>query len=246
MFSFFRKSKEIYPSIDSYASFITDIHSHLIPGIDDGVKTMEESLEMIRGFAELGFRKLVTTPHIMYDGYRNTPEIILHGVKRVQEAVAAANIPVTIDAAAEYYFDDGFLKKLEGEKLLTIGDKYLLFEISYMNYPEQLSEVIFKINLKGYTPLLAHPERYPFWFQRFEEYHKLKDAGVLFQLNINSLVGYYGKDVQRTAQRLVDENLIDFIGSDLHGDRHLKALKKTLNEKYLWKLAAAGVKNSTL
>jgi protein-tyrosine phosphatase len=247
MFSFFkRKNKEYYPSIDNYGSFKTDIHSHLIPGIDDGVQTIEESLEMIRALHDLGFKKLITTPHIMESGFRNTPQTILDGLKKVQEAVASANIPVTIEAAAEYYFDDGFLRKLETEKLLTINDKYLLFEISYVNYPENLVSIIFQINVKGYTPLLAHPERYPFWFNKFDEYHKLKEAGALFQLNTNSLSGYYGTQVKKTAEQLVGENLIDFIGSDLHGERHLKGLHKTIREKYLWKLAAVGVKNSSL
>jgi protein-tyrosine phosphatase len=247
MFSFFRKKKkETYPAIESYASFRADIHSHLIPCIDDGVKSMEESLQMIHSLGELGFKKLVTTPHIMSGGFRNTPEIILGGLKKVQEAVASANIPVTIEAAAEYYFDEAFLEKLENEKLLAINGRYLLFEISYINYPENLTGAIFKIITKGYTPLLAHPERYPFWFHKFDEYHKLKDAGVLFLLNTNSLCGYYGKAVKKVAEQLIDENLIDFAGSDLHGERHLQALYKTLKEKYLWKLAAIGVKNSSL
>jgi protein-tyrosine phosphatase len=243
---FKKKDKTHYPRIENYASFGTDIHSHLIPGIDDGVQTMEESLHMIRAMSDLGFRKLVTTPHIMSDGFRNTPEIILAGLKQVQDAVAAQHIPVTIEAAAEYYFDDAFLQKLEAAPLLTIGNKYLLFEISYMNYPEKLSEAVFKIITKGYTPLLAHPERYPFWFGKFDEYHKLKDAGVLFQMNTNSLGGYYGGGVKKAAEWLVDNNLVDFIGSDLHGDRHLAGLKKTINEKHLWKLAAIGMKNSSL
>jgi protein-tyrosine phosphatase len=247
MFRLFKKKdKTTYLRIDNYSSFGTDIHSHLIPGIDDGVKTMDESLQMIRALSELGFRKLVTTPHVMSDGYRNTPEIIMNGLKQVQEAVAAENIPITIEAAAEYYFDEEFLPKLESAPMLTIGGKYLLFEISYMNYPEKLSEGVFKIITKGYTPLLAHPERYPFWFGKRDEYHRLKDAGVLFQMNTNSLSGYYGAPVKKTAEWLVDNNLVDFIGSDLHGDRHLQGLMKTLKEKHLWKLAAIGMRNSSL
>ena len=247
MFNIFkRKNRETYPPIDSYSSFGTDIHSHLIPGIDDGVQTMEESLEMIQAISALGFKKIITTPHIMSGGFRNTPDIILEGLKKVQEVVTAQKIPVSIEAAAEYYFDEEFLQKLEKEKLLVINGKYLLYEISYVNYPENLPAAIFEMIVKGYTPLLAHPERYPFWFNKFEEYHKLKEAGTLFQLNTNSLSGYYGGQVKKTAERLIDENLIDFIGSDLHGDRHLQALSKTVKEKYLWKLAAIGTKNSSL
>ena len=248
LFDFLKRKEKFgdYPPLQSYSDFGTDIHSHLIPGIDDGVKTIEESLEMIRGLSALGFRKLITTPHVMSDGYRNTAENILAGLKKVQDAVAAENIPVTIDAAAEYYFDEGFFRKLESEPILAINGKYLLFEISYINSPERILEVVFAIIVKGYTPLLAHPERYPFWFSKFEEYHRIKEAGALFQLNTNSLSGYYGGAVRKTAQRLVEENLIDFIGSDLHGSRHLQALHNTLNEKHLWKLAASGMKNASL
>ncbi|MBK6837285.1 MAG: capsular biosynthesis protein [Bacteroidetes bacterium] len=225
---------------------VTDIHSHLIPGIDDGVKDLDESLAMIRGFSALGYQKLVTTPHIMSDYYKNTPEIILGGLERVQEAIQKAGIPITIDAAAEYYLDEVLLKKIQTEKLLTIGGKYLLFEISYVNPPDNLYNVIFEMNVKGYKPILAHPERYPFYYTKFEEYYRIKEAGALFQLNTNSLVGYYGAGAKKIAERMVDEKMIDFIGSDLHGERHLDALQKTVKEKYLAKLISQGVLNTSL
>ncbi|MBK6444672.1 MAG: capsular biosynthesis protein [Bacteroidetes bacterium] len=225
---------------------VTDIHSHLIPGIDDGVKDLDESLAMIRGFSALGYQKLVTTPHIMSDFYKNTPEIILGGLERVQEAIQKAGIPITIDAAAEYYLDEVLLKKIQTEKLLTIGGKYLLFEISYVNPPDNLYNVIFEMNVKGYKPILAHPERYPFYYTKFEEYYRIKEAGALFQLNTNSLVGYYGAGAKKIAERMVDEKMIDFIGSDLHGERHLDALQKTVKEKYLAKLISQGVLNTSL
>jgi protein-tyrosine phosphatase len=244
--SFFSRKppEEEYPALNDYSGINTDIHSHLIPGIDDGVKDLEESLAMISGMAMLGYRKLVTTPHIMGDFYRNTPEVILSGLEVVREEVRKAGIPVTIEAAAEYYLDEDFLRKIYEDKLLTIGGKYLLFEISYINVPDNLYNVIFEMNLRGYKPLMAHPERYPFWFNKFEEYHKLKDAGVLFQLNLNSLCGYYGIASKKIAERMIDEQLIDFTGTDLHGQRHLEALQKSLGEKHLRKLVHQGVKNT--
>jgi len=248
LFSFFSgKPKEPeYPELTDLSSIGTDIHSHLIPGIDDGVKDMEESLRMIRGFAELGYRRLVTTPHIMNDYFRNTPEIILDGLAKVRAAVAAAKINMTIDAAAEYYVDEDFLTKMIEGKLLTIGSKYVLIEISYVNPPENLKNVVFEMTIRGFAPILAHPERYPFWYEKFDEFHSLKDAGVKFQLNINSLVGYYGMAAKKVAERMIDENMIEFVGSDLHGDRHLEALRKVIHEKKLRKLLANGVLNSTL
>ena len=141
MFSFFRK-KSTAPQVD-FSAVATDMHSHLIPGIDDGAKTIEDSIALIKELHALGYKKFITTPHIMSDFYRNTPETILGGLEQVREAIKAENIPVTIDAAAEYYLDDGFIHKLEEEKLLTIGENnHLLFEISYVNAPDNLMEVI--------------------------------------------------------------------------------------------------------
>jgi tyrosine-protein phosphatase YwqE len=235
-----------YPKVSDFSTVKVDIHSHLIPGIDDGVKSMEESLAMIRGFAELGYKKLVTTPHIMSDYFKNTNDIILSGIDKVRSAVNDAKINIELDAAAEYYVDEMFLDKLKKKNILAINNKYLLFEISYINPPDNLYNVIFEINVNNYTPLLAHPERYNYWFERFEEYYRLKEAGALFQLNINSLTGYYGAQSKKAAERMIDENMIDFIGSDLHGQRHLDSLRQVLNEKYFWKLMSLGVKNINL
>jgi protein-tyrosine phosphatase len=241
-----RKDQPVYPALSDYSVFVTDIHSHLIPGIDDGCKTMEESVSLIQSLVKLGFKKLVTTPHIMSDSYKNTPEIILAGLEELKAAVAANGITVSLEAAAEYYLDEEFTKLTRQKKLLTIAQKYVLFEISFINLPDNLTGAIFDLIVSGYTPLLAHPERYPYWFRKPDEYKKLKEAGVLFLLNTNSLSGYYGEAVKKTAQLLVDENMVDFIGSDLHHTRHLAALQEGLHSKYLWKLAARGVKNSSL
>jgi|SRR6185436_11825969 len=244
---FSNKPKEPdYPPVSDYSSVITDIHSHLIPGIDDGVKTEEESAEMLRAFVSLGYKKVVTTPHIMGDHFRNTPEIILEGLEKIRQVAAREAIPISIEAAAEYYLDESFTEKLESKNVLTINGKYLLFEISYMNEPDNLSKAIFDISLAGYKPLLAHPERYPFWYSKFEEYHRLKEQGVLLQVNIGSIAGYYGMPPKKIAERMIDENLVDFIGSDLHGERHLHAMQMALKEKHLWKLLDNGVLNAAL
>jgi protein-tyrosine phosphatase len=242
----FKSKEDSYPSLADYSSIVTDIHSHLIPGIDDGVKTDEESLEMLQGLIGLGYKKVITTPHIMNDHYRNTPENIMEGLQKIRSLAAKKNITIEIEAAAEYYIDEGFKSKLESGKILTIAGKYLLFEISYMNAPDNLSQVLFDIGIAGYKPLLAHPERYPFWYPKFEEYHRLKDHGVLFQVNIGSIAGYYGAVPKKIAERLIDENLVDFIGSDLHGVRHLNAMQIALSEKHLWKLVSKGLLNPTL
>lgn len=246
--TFFRKKekKPEFPAVRDFLSVVTDIHSHLIPGIDDGVKSIAEAVEMVRGLSTLGFKRLITTPHIMSDFYKNTPEIIMEGLGKLRAAVKEANIDIKIDAAGEYYLDEVLLQKIQKDKLMCIHGKYLLFEISYINPPDNLLSVIFDMNVQNYIPVLAHPERYNFWFNKFDEYKKLKDAGALFQLNINSLTGYYGGSSKRIAEKMVDENMVDFIGSDLHGSRHLESMFRVVNEKYFWKLMALGVKNSSL
>jgi protein-tyrosine phosphatase len=234
------------PAISDFSLVAVDMHSHLIPGIDDGVKTIQESIAMIRGFSELGYKKLITTPHIMSDYYRNTPEIILNGLDAVRTAVKAENIDIQIGAAAEYYLDEMFIPKLQSGEILSFGTNYLLFEVSYVNPPDNLMGAVFEMNVHGFIPVLAHPERYPFWYDKPDELTKLKDAGVLFQLNVNSLTGYYGPGARSSAEKMINNNMIDFIGSDLHGQRHLDALRKVVHDKLLRKLLQKGLKNKGL
>jgi protein-tyrosine phosphatase len=213
-----------------------DMHSHLIPGIDDGAKTLDDSIELIKFMHGLGYHKLITTPHIMSDYFRNTPEIILSGLEAVREALKQHEIPVEIQAAAEYYIDDGFIRKLEEEKLLTIGDNYLLVEVSYINPPDNIREILFRAQVLGYKPILAHPERYPFWYRSMNEYQSFRDMGVMLQINLNSLSGYYGPDAKRIAEKLIDHQMVDVLGSDLHHLKHAASLERTLYEKYLPKV----------
>ena len=142
LFNIFSSSKEKPSVIPDFSNLSVDMHSHLIPGIDDGAKTVEESIELIKILSGLGYTRLITTPHIMTDYYKNTPEIINAGLEQVREAIKLENIPIEIFAAAEYYLDDGFLQKLEEEKLMTFGDNHLLVEISYINPPENIKEII--------------------------------------------------------------------------------------------------------
>lgn len=245
MFSFFRK-KSTAPQVD-FSAVATDMHSHLIPGIDDGAKTIEDSIALIKELHALGYKKFITTPHIMSDFYRNTPEIILGGLEQVREAIKAENIPVTIDAAAEYYLDDGFIHKLEEEKLLTIGENnHLLFEISYVNAPDNLMEVIFRMQVLGYKPIMAHPERYPFWGNNFDFYGSLRDQGVLLQLNVNSLSGYYGPDAKRIAEKLIEKEWVDLVGTDTHATKHIQALHRTVKEKSFRKVIEFNLLNKHL
>lgn len=217
-----------------------DMHSHFIPGIDDGAKTIQDSVDMITSMAELGYRKVITSPHIMGDFYRNNPENIGAGLLKVREAVKAAGVNIEIEAAAEYYFDFEFENKLEKEKLLTMGDNYLLFEVSYVNSPDNLDGLIFRMITGGYKPILAHPERYPYWFRDMSNFEKLKDKGVFFQLNINSLTGHYSPETAKIAEKMIDNGWYEFLGSDCHHMGHLELIKKARTAPALRRLVESG------
>jgi tyrosine-protein phosphatase YwqE len=224
-----------------------DMHSHFIPGIDDGAQTMDDALQLLRGMQEMGYRKLITTPHIMGDHYRNTPEIILRGLKNLQNTAQADGLNLELAAAAEYYDDFDLEQKLQQERLLTFGNDYLLFEVSYLNEPQNLSALIFNLRTTGYTPVLAHPERYPFWYNKFEIFEEFKAKGVLLQLNINSLTGHYSPRAKKIAEQLIDKNMVDFLGSDCHHIHHQQLMRNALHQKSLHKLLASGsLRNSFL
>jgi protein-tyrosine phosphatase len=242
----FSQGKDKSVETADFSAISVDMHSHLIPGIDDGAKTIDDSIALIRQMHAAGYSRLITTPHIMSDYFRNTPEIINAGLELLREAVQNENIPVHIDAAAEYYIDDGFMRKLEEERLLTFGDNYLLVEISYMNPPDNVREIFFRAMVLGYKPVLAHPERYPYWYGNFDEYRHIRDMGVHLQLNLNSLSGYYGPDAKKTAEKLIDNAMIDMVGTDMHHQKHATALQRCLNEKYLQRVFELNLLNRFL
>lgn len=238
---FSKKASSEIPSV------LADMHSHLLPGLDDGVDNFEESIELIREFASLGYKKLITTPHVMGDFFRNTPESIHAKLEELKGLVAEANIDISLEAAAEYYLDESFMEKLRnGKKLLTFGNKYLLFETSYINESSFLKEAVFLIRSLGYKPVLAHPERYIYLYSDFEKFLEISEMGVLFQLNINSLSGYYSPIAKRFAEKLIDAGMVSFIGSDCHGTRHLEALRKSREKKYYRKLGSLPLLNNSL
>lgn len=228
------------------------MHSHLLPGLDDGAETVAHSLDLLRALRAMGFRKLVMTPHVMGDFYKNTPEGIRMALDQLRTAAAAAGLgDVDLDCAAEYYLDEFLGRKLaDGTEMLTFGGdkRYLLFETSYMNEPLNLYETIFNLKSQGYAPVLAHPERYTYFYGRFEEVAKLRrDHGVLLQLNLNSLAGYYSPMAKRVAEQLIDGELVDFVGTDTHHLRHTETLlRRTLPLPYLEKLLLLPLLNSTL
>ena len=228
MFDFLKRKKDFLIEL---LPIVTDLHSHILPGIDDGSPDIETSLQLIKGIHALGIRKSIATPHIISDLYRNTPEIINAALAEVKLACEAENIDIEISAAAEYMLDDYFLHLLrQPEPLLTLHNNYILTEQSFATPTENLHHIAFEIITVGYKPIMAHPERYHFYHQNYDAYRKLKDMGFLLQVNLLSLVGYYGKPVYKAAKYLFENNLADLVGTDMHHERHLEALQ---NEKSL-------------
>jgi protein-tyrosine phosphatase len=229
MFNFFKK-KETPGSIPESLPFTVDIHSHILPGIDDGSPNTETSLELIKGLYNLGIRKCIATPHIIGDMYRNTPETINAALEKVTAFCADAEIDMEISAAAEYMLDDYFMELLQKkEPLLTLHKNIILTEISYSSTPQNLDEIAAAIIAAGYLPILAHPERYSYYQQNFEQYPRLKKMGFLLQLNLLSLTGYYGSKAEKAAKYLIQKNLVSFVGTDLHHFKHLDAIRNDKN-----------------
>ena len=222
---FFGKKKAIQSVDLSWLG--VDMHSHLIPGIDDGSPDLETSIELIKGLQSLGYKKLITTPHILWDVYPNTSEIITQGVAGLKQAVADAGLDIEIHAAAEYFIDEHFEDLLKSKApLLPISGNMVLVEFSMVTAPMDLQQILFEMQIQGYQPVIAHPERYAYLSHRRQFFDELKEAGCLLQLNLLSLGGYYGKPVQELAEHLLKQNSYSLAGTDLHGDRHLAALQK--------------------
>jgi tyrosine-protein phosphatase YwqE len=224
-----------------------DMHSHFIPGIDDGSPHLEASIELLTAMRELGYRKVITTPHSMADGYRNPPEVILGGLEKLRAEVRRVGLDIEVDAAAEYYLDHELEQRVTRREVLTFGNNFLLFEMPFISEPAILLTVIFQMQTQGYRPVLAHPERYAFWYNDFGKYETLKDRGVLFQLNLVALSGAYGPQAKQIAEKLIDLGHYELIGSDCHNMNHIQAIKNTLTRPYLHKLIGSGkLLNSTL
>ena len=202
-----------------------DIHSHLIPGIDDGSPDMETTLSLLENFIDLGYKKVITTPHIMSDYYKNTPDIILDGLDKVRKEIQKNNLKIEIEAAAEYNLEPDFEQLLKDNNVLTFGqENYLLFELSFFDEPPRLSEVIWDMREKGYCPVLAHVERYAYWHQNYDKVEEMINRGVKLQLNIGSVTGAYGPEVKNVAEKMIDDKIIDFVGSDCHHVHHLEMI----------------------
>jgi tyrosine-protein phosphatase YwqE len=223
MLSFFKSKPKLSELIPMG---YVDIHSHILPGIDDGAQNLEDTKFLLEEMRQLGFTKVFTTPHTMNNVWNNTPETIENALTKVKSNLS---LPFEIQAASEYLLDESVITKAKNKELLTLKNNYVLVELSYLNAPIQLYDFLYQLQLSGYHVVLAHPERYTYFHSNKKEYQKLKKAGCLFQLNLLSTVGYYGKDAADISNYLLKEDFYDFTGSDIHHKNHIKAFQgKTL------------------
>lgn len=241
MFFFNRSSKSTY---NDFSSIGLDMHSHLIPGVDDGAKNVEDSIEIISGLKELGFHHLITTPHTLQDIHPNTTETLKNGHSLLEGKIPTG---ITLRLSSEYYLDEQFQNQLLGENLMPLPGNRLLVEFSQISRPHDLEEVFFDLGIKGYQVILAHPERYLFFHKHFDYYKRIKEMGVELQVNALSLTEHYGKGIKSIAEKLIEKDMIDFIGTDIHHVRHLESLKKVPKSKYFERLVKSGLlKNQEL
>ncbi|WP_146186716.1 tyrosine-protein phosphatase [Pedobacter sp. HMWF019] len=220
------------------------MHSHLVPGVDDGAKDVQDSIQLITGLKELGFSHLITTPHTLQDIHPNTKDTLQAGHAKLEGKLPEG---MRFNLSSEYYLDEQFLNQLEAGAVMPMPGNRLLIEFSQISRPHDLEEQIFDLGIKGYQVILAHPERYLFFHKQFDYYKRLKEMGVEFQVNAMSLTPHYGERINVIAQKLIDKDYIDFIGTDIHHLRHLDSLKKVPGTKHFAKLIDSGLlKNDQL
>ncbi|MEC7864027.1 MAG: CpsB/CapC family capsule biosynthesis tyrosine phosphatase [Bacteroidota bacterium] len=238
-----KEEKELDPL--DFSVLKTDIHSHFIPGIDDGSPDMGTTMNLIQEMQKLGFSKVITSPHVMSDFYKNSSDTILKGLTAVRTELKEQNINMEIDAVAEYYLDYDFEQKIGKEKFLTFGDDYILVELSFMEASKNLFDIIFKLQLEGYKVVLAHPERYHYF--QMKDYKDLVTRGVLLQINWLSLIGYYSSQIKNITEDLIAQDMVSFLGTDCHNMNHAALYKKCQTKKAWHDLYNSGkLLNSTL
>lgn len=236
---YYRQRREQLPPAD-LGLVRADMHSHLAAGIDDGAQTVEDALALIRQMYGMGYRHFITTPHIFTGVHNNTAETIRAAAEKVHAALAAEMPDVTYSAAAEYYLDEHFEKLIEDREVMTFGKNFVLFELSFAAEQASLARAIFHMQLNGYRPVLAHPERYEYWHGNFSKYEAMADKDVLLQLNITSLSGHYGPGVRKISERLIDAGLISLLGSDCHHMGHIELMQVARSCRPLHKLLESG------
>jgi tyrosine-protein phosphatase YwqE len=223
-----------------------DMHSHLIPGIDDGSPSMDHTIAMLAKFEQMGFRKVITTPHILNNVHPNTPETILGGLAKVRAEIQRLGMSIEIEAAAEYYCDETFLPLIEQNNILSFGQNLVLMEFGFLSPSQYEAQALFNLQVAGYVPVIAHYERYPYYFGDFKKVDELRERNILIQVNLNSLTGHYGPGVKKMAEQLIKNKQVDFLGTDCHRMEHLVMIEQSLDLSIYKHIEALNLKNNRL
>ena len=221
---------------DTTLFYDTEVHCHILPGIDDGSPDVETSVALVQQLKNWGIQRIITTSHVTESTFENTPESMRQAYDRLRKALDDRGIEIEIKTSAEYRMDEYFLKQLQAGTIISFPDNYLLIENSFFQPFWELRELVFDLQLKGYTPMLAHPERYMYYHKTPQIYKELHDQGLLFQVNLLSLAGYYNPDVKEMAWKLLDNGMVDLIGSDMHHMQHAAHITKFIGSKEYEKL----------
>jgi len=224
LFRLFGNKPSVQPVGSALWAKHADTHSHILPGVDDGPRTMAECLEMLRIAYGAGVRRLYATSHIQ-DAWRNQPETLKSLFEQLVQAKDEAGMTdLQLSLGAEYMLDEVFMNSVHEGNVLTLPGNMLLVETSYYEPVYQMKEMLFELQIQGYTPLMAHPERYTYYQSDAAQYTRLKDLGCLFQLDLLSIQGNYGRTTQKTARMLLEQKMYDFVGSDMHRPEHAHIL----------------------
>lgn len=227
MFNFFKNK----PTESAGLFFHTDIHCHIVPGVDDGSPSVERSVELVRSMSGWGITRIIATPHVTQDTFENTPDTIAQPFAELRHALADNDISIELSHSAEYRMDEFFLAQIQAGNLLPMPNGFILVENSYIQEPWNLDKLLFDLNIKGLRPILAHPERYLYYHDKRDRYRQLHDRGTLFQINVLSLSEFYGRAERRVAEWLIEEDMVDFLGTDLHSRQHAASIDSYLNSK---------------
>ena len=231
MFNFFKKKQE-----PAQLCFNTDIHCHVVPGIDDGSPDINTSIELIERMQSWGITRIIATPHVTQASFENTPEIMSEALSSLKKELENRGNNINITHSAEYRIDEQFLSQLKENLIVPMPSNYILVENSFIQEPWNLDQLLFDLKVKGYKPILAHPERYLYYHSKRDRYKAIHNTGTKFQVNLLSVAGYYSKDEKRVALELINNGLVDFIGTDLHNHNHANAIESFINSREYRKL----------
>lgn len=215
----------------------TDVHCHILPGVDHGSQSMEQSLEMLRAEAEMGINRVILTSHVTAITFENTRETLTDAFMKLKDAVTDEGMDMELFLSAEYRMDEYFDKEYAADHLIPMPGNHILLENSFQQELMNLDELLFDMQVKGYRTILAHPERYTYYSRRRKRYEQLHNAGARFQVNILSFTGYFGEEARDSALWFAHNGMIDYLGSDMHNVKHAHIIMDYINSKEWKKLS---------